>query len=67
METGFTDWITKHGGAVVTLAGAAGAFVGAMGVEPPVIEDALTGIGAAVGLVGAVIHAYLVGASGGTE
>ena len=43
-----------------------GAFVGAMGVEPPVVEDALTGIGAAVGLVGAVIHAYLVGASGGT-
>ena len=62
------SWIKKHGAAVIALAGALGAFIGA--TEPSFAAESaqiVGGVGAAVGLVGAVVHAYVQGATGDGE
>ena len=64
-KEGRMNWIKQHGPAVIALAGAVGAFVGA--ADPAFVADSapvVGGIGAAVGLVGAVVHAYVQGATG---
>lgn len=56
------DWIKNHGAALVALAGALGVATGALGLGTPTVETALQDIGVVVGVVSAVVHAYVQGA-----
>ena len=56
-------WIKVHGAALVTFAGAIGALVSGMGLVDASVQQEITGIGAGVGLIGAVIHSYLRGSA----
>ena len=63
MET----WFKTHSAALVALAGALGVAGGSLGLGTPGVEAALQEVGAVVGIVGAVVHAYVQGAKGSSK
>ena len=59
------SWIKKHGAALVALAGALGAATAALDPGLSAEVTAFAGAwGPAVGIVGAVVHAYVTAATG---
>ena len=56
-------WLKQHGAALTAFAGAVGVLVGQLGLETAGIQEAMTGISGFVGLLAAILHAYIQGAT----